>query len=49
MDPLTQDTALSCSRLEALAKCPFAFFLRYVLGIEPLEEMKYDEIIESSL
>jgi len=42
MDPLTQDTALSCSRLEALAKCPFAFFLRYVLGIEPLEEMKKD-------
>jgi ATP-dependent helicase/nuclease subunit B len=36
MDPLKNDVALSCSRLENLAKCPFAFFIRHVLGIEPL-------------
>jgi ATP-dependent helicase/nuclease subunit B len=42
MDPLDGEIVLSCSRLESLAKCPFAFFLQYVLGIEPLEEMEKD-------
>ena len=35
LDPLTQNVVLSCSRLEDLARCPYAFFIRHVLGIEP--------------
>lgn len=42
LDPLTQDYGLSCSRLEALAKCPFAFFIKHVLRVEPLEEIEKD-------
>jgi RecB family exonuclease len=42
MDPFDQERVLSSSRLEALAKCPFAFFVQYVLGIEPLEEIERD-------
>jgi ATP-dependent helicase/nuclease subunit B len=42
MDPFDPERVLSSSRLEALAKCPFAFFIRYVLGIEPLEEIEKD-------
>ena len=42
MDPLNRDAVLSCSRLEALAKCPYAFFIRHVLGIEALEELRKD-------
>jgi ATP-dependent helicase/nuclease subunit B len=42
MDPFDRERVLSSSRLEALAKCPFAFFIRYVLGIEPIEEVEKD-------
>jgi CRISPR/Cas system-associated exonuclease Cas4 (RecB family) len=42
MDPFGKEKVLSSSRLEALAKCPFAFFIRYVLGIEPIEEVEKD-------
>ncbi len=43
---LVQDTpdldpthiVLSASRLETLAKCPYRYFLRYVLGVEPVDE-----------
>jgi ATP-dependent helicase/nuclease subunit B len=42
MDPLKPDEVLSCSRLEALAKCPYAFFIRHVLGIEALDEVQKD-------
>ena len=42
LDPLTGETVLSCSRLEYLASCPFAYFIRYVLGIEPVEDMEKD-------
>ena len=42
LDPLTHKAVLSCSRLEDLARCPFAFFIRHVLGIEPLEVMEKD-------
>jgi ATP-dependent helicase/nuclease subunit B len=42
MDPLKPDAVLSCSRLEALAKCPYAFFIRHILGIEALEEVQKD-------
>ncbi len=43
MDPLMGELVLSSTQLENLAKCPFAYFLRYMLGIEPLEEMEKDE------
>lgn len=42
LDPLSQKVVLSCSRLEDLARCPYAFFIRHVLGIDPLEEMEKD-------
>jgi RecB family exonuclease len=42
MDPLKEGVALSCSRLESLARCPFAYFIQYVLGVEPLEEVEKD-------
>jgi hypothetical protein len=42
IDPMCGDVFLSSSRLENLSKCPFAYFIRYVLGVEPLEEMEKD-------
>ena len=42
IDPLRGDVFLSSSRLENLSKCPFAYFIRYILGVEPLEEMEKD-------
>lgn len=42
MDSISGETTLSCSRLEQLAKCPFGFFIRHVLGIEPLDEMEIE-------
>ena len=33
---------LSASRLETLGRCPFEYFLKYVLGVEPLEEYEID-------
>jgi ATP-dependent helicase/nuclease subunit B len=42
LDPLSGETVLSCSRLELLASCPFAYFVRYVLKIEPVEDMEKD-------
>ncbi len=37
-DTLQGEVVISASRLEGLAKCPFAFFLQHELGIEPIEE-----------
>lgn len=34
--------ALSASRLETLGKCPMDYFLRYVLGIKPLDEFGFE-------
>ncbi len=42
LDPFDRERVLSSSRLEALAKCPFAFFIQYILGIEPIEELEKD-------
>lgn len=33
---------ISCSQVEYLASCPFAYFLRYVLGVYPTDEISYD-------
>ncbi len=35
--PLADDAAISPSRLEAWAACPYAYFVRYVLGVHPIE------------
>ena len=39
-----QDAALvmSCSRIEDLAGCPFAYFLKYILHVFPPDEVSYD-------
>ena len=42
LDPLKDEVVLSCSRLEDMAKCPFAFFVRHVLGVEPVEDLEKD-------
>jgi len=42
-DPvINHEIALSASRLELLAKCPYGYFLRYILGVEPPEELELD-------
>jgi len=33
---------MSCSQLETLAKCPFKYFLRYLLQVEPPRETGFD-------
>jgi RecB family exonuclease len=43
VDPLAGTKAvMSATRLEFLAKCPFGYFLRHVLGVKPPEEVSYD-------
>lgn len=43
VDPLAGDKAvMSATRLELLARCPFAYFLRHVLKVQPPEEVEYD-------
>jgi RecB family exonuclease len=42
-DPATNlDLSMSASRLELLAKCPYGYFLRHVLGVEPPDELERD-------
>jgi ATP-dependent helicase/nuclease subunit B len=43
VDPTAGGRAvMSASRLELLARCPFAYFLKHVLGIEAPEEVAFD-------
>ncbi|AFM42759.1 hypothetical protein Desaci_3881 [Desulfosporosinus acidiphilus SJ4] len=43
LDPtVNHNLILSCSELETLAKCPYSYFLRYVLRVVPREELTYD-------
>lgn len=42
LDPRQKDLTTSCSRLEYLAGCPFAYFLKYLLNIYPPQEVVYD-------
>jgi len=42
-DPLLNpDLQVSASRLESLVKCPYGYFLKYLLGVEPPEELMLD-------
>ncbi len=43
VDPVAGTRAvMSATRLEFLAKCPFAYFMRHVLHVLPPEEVSYD-------
>jgi ATP-dependent helicase/nuclease subunit B len=43
VDPVAGEKAvMSATRLELLAKCPFAYFLRHVLKVQPPEEVAFD-------
>lgn len=43
LDPrLKTDIVMSCSRLEAAAKCPFAYFVENVLGVRKPDEVEKD-------
>lgn len=43
VDPLAGSKAvMSATRLEFLAKCPFGYFMRHILGIKPPDEVSYD-------
>jgi ATP-dependent helicase/nuclease subunit B len=42
LDPSRNPITVSATRLEQAAGCPFTFFLRHGLGIEPLEEAERD-------
>jgi RecB family exonuclease len=45
LDPRESREPVSASRLEALASCPFAYFLRYILKIEPVDELERDDSV----
>ncbi|MGE5454359.1 MAG: PD-(D/E)XK nuclease family protein [Methylocystaceae bacterium] len=42
LDYREQNRAISPSSLEAVGRCPFAYFLRFVLGIEPPPDLALD-------
>ncbi|MGE3841473.1 MAG: PD-(D/E)XK nuclease family protein [Vicinamibacterales bacterium] len=42
LDPSRDDRVVSASTLEGAAACPFRFFLRYGLGVVPIEENERD-------
>jgi hypothetical protein len=37
-----REMVLSASRIESLAGCPFGYFVRYVLGLEPPDDIEFD-------
>jgi len=41
-DPRAAGEVVSASRLETLIESPHRYFLRYVLGLEPVEELAYE-------
>jgi len=38
-----RDIVMSASRLEQLARCPYGYFLNYILGIRKPDEVEYDQ------
>ena len=42
LDPRRSGEVVSPSRLETLVESPFRYFLRYVLGLEPVDELTYE-------
>lgn len=41
-DPRSTAAVVSASRLETLVESPYRYFLRYVLGLEPVDELAYE-------
>jgi RecB family exonuclease len=37
-----QEKTMTAGRLEALAKCPYSYFLQEILGVRPIEDVSYD-------
>lgn len=44
LDPFSGRRPVSAGQLEAYAQAPYAYFLEYVLGVEPLEEPALDDV-----
>ncbi|MEN6310371.1 MAG: PD-(D/E)XK nuclease family protein [Acidobacteriota bacterium] len=43
VDPVAgRKAVMSATRLELLARCPFGYFLRHILGLKPPEEIEFD-------
>lgn len=42
LNPLEKKRMLSASQIEHLARCPFRFFLTYLLHVEPIEDLEKD-------
>jgi len=38
-----RDIVMSASRLEQLAKCPYGYFLQYILGVRMPDELEFDQ------
>ena len=45
LDPRVSGKPISCSAIQQLAKCPFAYFLERVLGLEAPEKLERDPTI----
>ncbi|HEV8609834.1 MAG TPA: PD-(D/E)XK nuclease family protein [Thermoanaerobaculia bacterium] len=45
LDPRTSGTPISCSRIQELARCPYSYFLKRVLRIQPPQEAREDPTI----
>lgn len=45
LDPRTSDSPTSCSRIQELARCPYSYFLKRVLRIQPPEDVAADPTV----
>jgi ATP-dependent helicase/nuclease subunit B len=45
LDPRRSDKPTSCSRIQDLARCPYSYFLKRVLRIQPPEEVRTDPTV----
>jgi len=45
LDPRTSDSPTSCSRIQNLARCPYSYFLKRVLRIQPPEDARADPTV----
>ncbi|MFP4015892.1 MAG: PD-(D/E)XK nuclease family protein, partial [Halanaerobiales bacterium] len=42
IDPRENGRVMSVSKLEQIAKCPYCYCMKYILGIKPPDEVEYD-------
>ena len=45
LDPRRSDEPTSCSRIQDLARCPYSYFLKRVLRIQPPEDVRADPTV----